>query len=51
MSGLRTTSFPGNKRREIFYDDEDRRLFMATFGDMAERFEIDLHVFVLMNNH
>jgi len=41
----------GNEGREIFYGDDDRRLFMATLGDMAERFEIDLHAYVLMNNH
>ncbi len=41
----------GNERREIFYGDDDRRLFLATLGDMAERFEIDLYAYVLMNNH
>ncbi len=41
----------GNERREIFYGDDDRRSFLATLGDMAERFEIDLYAYVLMNNH
>ncbi len=41
----------GNERREIFYGDDDRRMFMATLGDMAERFEIDLYAYVLMSNH
>lgn len=41
----------GNERREIFFGDDDRRLFMATLGDMAERFEIELYAYVLMNNH
>jgi putative transposase len=41
----------GNERREIFFSDDDRRLFMATLGDMAERFEIDLYAYVLMENH
>jgi len=41
----------GNERREIFFSDDDRRLFMATLGDMAERFEIALYAYVLMNNH
>ncbi len=41
----------GNERREIFYGDEDRRLFIATLGDMVERFAIDLYAYVLMNNH
>jgi len=41
----------GNERREIFFGDEDRRLFIAALGDMADRFEIDLYAYVLMNNH
>jgi putative transposase len=41
----------GNERREIFFGDDDRRLFMDTVGDMADRFEIELYAYVLMNNH
>ena len=41
----------GNERREIFFGDDDRRLFMDTLGDMADRFEIELFAYVLMNNH
>jgi len=29
----------------------DRRLFLDTLGEMAQRFEIDVFVYVLMDNH
>ena len=41
----------GNERWDIFFDDDDRRLFLDTLGEMAQRFEIELFAFVLMNNH
>ncbi len=41
----------GNERRDIFYDDDDRRTFLNTLGEMAQRFEIELLAYVLMNNH
>ncbi len=41
----------GNERRDIFYDDDDRRMFLATLGEMAQRFEIEPLAYVLMNNH
>jgi putative transposase len=41
----------GNERRDIFFGDDDRRLFLDTLGDMAQRFEIDVFVYVLMGNH
>jgi len=41
----------GNEQRDIFYDDQDRLLFLATIGEMSERFEIDVFAYVLMGNH
>jgi REP element-mobilizing transposase RayT len=41
----------GNERRDIFFGDEDRRLFLDTLGDMAQRFEVDVFAYVLMDNH
>jgi|WetSurSiteA1Bulk_404760.scaffolds.fasta_scaffold38041_2 putative transposase len=41
----------GNDRQDIFFNDDDRRLFLDTLGEMAQRFEIELFAFVLMNNH
>lgn len=41
----------GNEKRDIFYNDADRRMFLDTLGEMAQRFEIDIFVYVLMGNH
>ncbi len=41
----------GNERREILVDDDDRRMFLDTLGEMAERFELDIAAYVLMGNH
>ena len=41
----------GNEQRDIFIDDNDRRMFLDTVGEMAERFAIDIFAYVLMNNH
>jgi REP element-mobilizing transposase RayT len=41
----------GNERREIFVDDDDRRMFIDTLGEMAERFELDIAAYALMGNH
>ena len=32
----------GNEGREIFYGDEDKRLFLKSVGEMSDRFEIIL---------
>ena len=37
----------GNEGQNIVTDDDDRKLFLATAGEMAERFEIDLFPYVL----
>ena len=41
----------GNERRDIFFGDDDRRRFLDTLADMAQRFEIKVFVYVLMDNH
>jgi REP element-mobilizing transposase RayT len=41
----------GNERQDIVLNDNDRRLFLDTAGQMCERFEIDLFAYVLMDNH
>jgi putative transposase len=41
----------GNERRDIFFDDDDRQLFLDTLGDMTQRFEIDVFAYVLLDNH
>ena len=32
----------GNEKQNIVTNDDDRKLFLATAGEMAERIEIDL---------
>ena len=41
----------GNERRPIFRDDEDRRCFLETVGEMAAQFSVLVRVFCLMPNH
>jgi REP element-mobilizing transposase RayT len=41
----------GNEKQDIVINDDDRKLFLDTAGEMGERFEIDLFAYVLMDNH
>jgi hypothetical protein len=41
----------GNEKQDIVINDDDRKLFLATAGEMAERFEIDLFAYFLLDNH
>lgn len=41
----------GNDGRVIMSDDEDREVFLSVLGEMSERFEIEVHSWVLMSNH
>jgi putative transposase len=41
----------GNESRDIFYNDEDRRLFLDTLAEMSERFDLNIIAYVLMGNH
>jgi REP element-mobilizing transposase RayT len=41
----------GNEKQNIVNTDGDRKLFLATVGEMGERFEIDVFAYVLMDNH
>jgi REP element-mobilizing transposase RayT len=41
----------GNERRSIFYDRGDYSRFLETLGRMVERFQIEVHGYVLMPNH
>jgi len=41
----------GNEKRGIVITDSDRKLFLTTVGEMAERFEIDVFAYVLVDNH
>lgn len=41
----------GNERKEIFWDEKDRLKFLDILGKMVERFELEVHAYVLMRNH
>jgi REP element-mobilizing transposase RayT len=41
----------GDRREAIFVDDEDRRRFLSTVGEVCERAGWVLHSYVLMSNH
>ena len=38
-------------RRDIFNRDEDRQKFLALVSELPERFGVEIHAFVLMDNH
>jgi len=41
----------GNERRDIFQDEKDLRMFLKALGEMAQRFDLEIHAYVLMPNH
>lgn len=41
----------GNQRERIFRTDDDRRRFLGCLSEFPERFRIEVHAFVLMDNH
>jgi putative transposase len=41
----------GNRREKIFQDDEDRRVFLETVGEVCERTGWQVCAYVLMSNH
>lgn len=41
----------GNNRQAIFHTDEDRKAYLAWLAQYAEKFDVAVHAFVLMDNH
>jgi len=41
----------GNACQDIFRTDDDRRLFLDLLEELTERFNIEVHAYVLMGNH
>ena len=41
----------GNYRARLFQDDEDRERFLGLVAELPERFAVEIHAFVLMDNH
>ena len=41
----------GNERKAIFSDDLDRKKFLEILAESAEFYDIEIHAYVLMDNH
>lgn len=41
----------GNRRGDIVFDDEDRKTFLRTLGEVSKRAGFRVHAFALMSNH
>ena len=41
----------GNRHADLFLDDDDRRRFRGRLAELPERFRIEIHAFVLMDDH
>ena len=41
----------GNQGQPIFRDDKDRGIFLDIIGEASQRFAIEIHAYVLMENH
>lgn len=41
----------GNGGQDIFCSDNDRELFLSLTEELAERFNVEVHAYVLMSNH
>ena len=41
----------GNRRESLFYDEQDRQGFLGRVAALLERFGIEVHAFVLLDNH
>jgi REP element-mobilizing transposase RayT len=41
----------GNEKRAIFFEDKDYHSFLDILGEMVDRFNLEVHAYVLMKNH
>ena len=41
----------GNNRQDVFFVDDDRRVFLELLGEAAERFAVTVEGYCLMTNH
>jgi REP element-mobilizing transposase RayT len=41
----------GNRRGDIVFDDEDRKTFLRTLGEVCKRAGFRIHAYALMSNH
>ncbi len=42
---------PGKPAGELFLNDDDRRGFIGTVAELPDRFRMEIHAVVLMDNH
>ncbi|MHC1779577.1 MAG: transposase [Bacteroidales bacterium] len=50
-SGIYHVYCRGNSRRVIFYDDDDRLLFCNCVNNAAQKYDVKIYAYVLMDNH
>jgi len=41
----------GNARRVVFAEDADRKAYLGWLKEAAEKYKVDIHAYVLMDNH
>ena len=41
----------GNNREEIYFDDDDRLMFLGLLAEAVRRFRWIVHAYTLMTNH
>ena len=41
----------GNSRRVVFAEDADRKAYLGWLKEAAEKYKVDIHAYVLMDNH
>ncbi len=41
----------GNARRVVFAEDADRKAYLSWLKEAAEKYKVDIHAYVLMDNH
>jgi putative transposase len=41
----------GDRREDIYLDDDDRKLWLAVIGDICARFNWIVHAYCQMTNH
>ena len=41
----------GDRRAAIFFEDEDRELFLETLGEVCHKAPWQMHAYCLVNNH
>jgi putative transposase len=44
-------TFRGNERKSIYRDDTDRQAFLDKLKSSLAIYQVELHAYVLMNNH